>query len=214
MIKALILDLDNTIFNTKTIADAVFAPIEELMHQYRGNISNEELELAKEELTRTPFQKIATQFPFKEGFAEKGIEILKETTYSGPATPYKDYELVKAIPLEKYLVTFGFVKLQNSKVDALGIRGDFKEIHIVDPELRPITKKDIFQEIMDKHGYTKDELLAVGDDPESEIKAAQELKIKTYLYDPESRFKTGKADFHEQNYKLLYKMIEDQKKNK
>ena len=56
----------------------------------------------------------------------------------------------------------------------------------------------------------KDELLAVGDDPESEIKAAMELGIKTYLYDPESRFKTGKVTYHEQNYNKLQWLIENQ----
>ncbi|WDF54313.1 HAD family hydrolase [Mucilaginibacter sp. KACC 22063] len=208
MYKALILDLDNTIFKSKTISDDVFAEIKTLMHEYRGNISNEQLDEIWDQLSRTPFQKIADNYPFKEGFKEKGIEILKETVYNGTATPYKDYELIQSIPLEKYLVTFGFVKLQNSKVDALGIRGDFKEVHIVDPELRPITKKDIFQQIMDEHGYSKEDLLVIGDDPESEIKAAKELKIKTYLYDPESRFKTGTADYHEQNYKLLLKLVE------
>ena len=54
-------------------------------------------------------------------------------------------------------------------------------------------------------------LEAIGDDPESEIKAAHDLGIKTYLYDPESRFKTGTVTYHEQNYKKLQWLIENQK---
>ena len=59
---------------------------------------------------------------------------------------------IQAIPLDKFLVTTGFIKLQMSKVKMLGIEEDFKEIHIVDPEVKDKTKKDVF-EIMEKYRY-------------------------------------------------------------
>ncbi len=43
MIKALILDMDNTIFPTKSIADELFAVIEQLMDEHRGNLDDEQL---------------------------------------------------------------------------------------------------------------------------------------------------------------------------
>lgn len=210
MIKALILDMDNTIFPTKTISDEIFAPIEEMMAEPSHNLSKQQINEIKVELARTPFQKVADQYGFSEEFKTQAVEILNNTTYNKPITPYKDYNIVEAISMEKFLVTFGFLKLQQSKIDGLGIRNHFKEIFVVDPEKTPKTKKHIFEEIMQKYSYTKDELLAVGDDPESEIKAALELGIKTYLYDPESRFKTGKVTYHEQNYKKLQWLIENQ----
>ena len=70
--------------------------------------------------------------------------MLNNTTYNKPITPYKDYKIVEALPLEKFLVTFGFLKLQQSKIDGLGVRGHFKEIFVVDPEKTPKTKKHIF----------------------------------------------------------------------
>jgi putative hydrolase of the HAD superfamily len=211
MIKALILDMDNTIFPTKTISDELFATIEHLMDDHRGNLNDEQLEEAKTALSRTPFQKVADQYGFHPDFKANAIEVLKNVTYNKPIKPYKDYELVEAINLPKFLVTFGFVKLQQSKIDGLGVRSHFKEIFVVDPEVSPKTKRDIFVDIMEKYGYHKDELLAIGDDPESEIKAAHDLGIKTYLYDPESRFKTGTVTYHEQNYKKLQWLIENQK---
>ncbi|HWJ26695.1 MAG TPA: HAD hydrolase-like protein, partial [Flavisolibacter sp.] len=45
------------------------------------------------------------------------------------------------------------------------------------------TKKDVFAEIVERHGYKKSEVLVVGDDPNSEIKAAQELGIDAVLFD-------------------------------
>ncbi|QQL50496.1 HAD family hydrolase [Mucilaginibacter ginkgonis] len=211
MIKALILDLDNTIFPTKTISDEVFAKVEKLMAAPGSNMSKEQLEEARMELSRTPFQKVADQFGLSEELKTKATEILNNTTYDKPIAPYKDYEMVHTIPLPKFLVTFGFVKLQQSKIDCLGVRSHFKDVFVVDPERSSKTKRDIFLDIMAKYGYDKKELLAIGDDPESEIAAAIDLGIPTYLYDPESRFKTGKVTYHEQSYKKLVKLIDEQK---
>lgn len=203
--------MDNTIFPTKTIADELFSVIENLMEEHRDNLNNEQLAAAKSALSRTPFQKIAHEYGFSEEFKTYAIEILKNTTYNKPIEPYKDYEIIESINLPKFLVTFGFVTLQQSKIEGLGVRSHFKEIFVVDPEVSTKTKRDIFIDIMEKYGYHKDELLVIGDDPESEIRAAQDLGIKTYLYDPESRYKTGKITYHEQSYGKLKQLIEHQK---
>jgi len=203
--------MDNTIFPTKTIADEVFAELYQLLEDHRGNLSNEDIEQVKAEMSRTPFHKIAAQFHFSEDLKDKGIALLKETAYHKAIVPYKDYVIIESINLPKFLVTFGFVKLQQSKIDGLGVRSHFKEIFVVDPEITSETKRDVFIRIMEKYGYQKDELLVIGDDPESEIKAAQDLAIPTYLYDPESRFKSGKVTWHEQGYQKLKWLIEQQK---
>jgi len=180
------------------------------MEEHLANLSKEKLEQAKTELSRTPFHKIADQFYFSDELRNKGIALLKETAYHKTIIPYKDYALVEAINLPKFLVTFGFVKLQESKIDGLGVRSRFKEIFVVDPEITSETKRDIFIRIMENYDYQKEELLVIGDDPESEIKAAQDLGIPTYLYDPESRFKSGKVSYHEQSYHKLKWLIEEQ----
>jgi putative hydrolase of the HAD superfamily len=66
----------------------------------------------------------------------------------------------------------------------LDIEADFEEIHIVDPETSNQTKRDVFADIMSRHNYTPADVLVIGDDPESEIKAAIELGIDTFLFDP------------------------------
>ena len=66
----------------------------------------------------------------------------------------------------------------------LAIEHDFDEIHIVDPEESPRTKKDVFADIMERHSLVPADVLIIGDDPESEIKAAAALDIDTFLYDP------------------------------
>lgn len=211
MTKALLFDLDNTIFPTPTITDEVFSGVFELMQGFRGTISNDKLAEIKAELSRTPFQKIADQYGFPEELRRKGIALLKETVCQKPIATYPDYELVRSLPLPKFLVTFGFVKLQQSKVDCLGIRNDFKAVVVVDPEISRETKRNVFLRIMDTFHYQKDELIAIGDDPESEIKAARDLGIPTYLYDPKSRFKSKGVTWHEQSYRKLRELLENKK---
>jgi putative hydrolase of the HAD superfamily len=41
----------------------------------------------------------------------------------------------------------------------------------------------VFADILARHGYAKEEVLVVGDDPASELKAAQELGMDAVLYD-------------------------------
>jgi putative hydrolase of the HAD superfamily len=187
MKRALILDLDNTIYPVSSIADNLFAQFYKLLEQ-DPDIDPSVIEAAKGEITRRPFQHVADDFNFSMALKNKGIELLKTITYNEPMQPYPDYQHIQKINLDKFLVTTGFTNLQNSKVKQLGIINDFKEICIVDPEVSPKTKLDIFKELMNKYNYQPNDLLVIGDDPQSEIKAATALGIDTFLYAPD--------DFH------------------
>ncbi len=109
--------------------------------------------------------------------------------------PCDGYEQVKSVQLKKFLVTTGFTKLQWSKINRLDIELDFDEIHIVDFEIALKTKKDVFADIMERYNYTAAELLVIGDDPESEIKAAKELGIDTFLFDPDDKYPNAEVTF-------------------
>lgn len=187
MKRALILDLDNTIYPVSSIADNLFAQFYKLLEQ-DPDIDPSLIEASKEELTRRPFQHVADEFNFSTALRNKGAQLLKTITYDKPMQPYADYHYIQKISLDKFLVTTGFTNLQYSKVKQLNIEGDFKEIHVVDPEISPKTKRDIFQELMDKYNYRASDILIIGDDPQSEIKAATTLGIDTFLYDPENKY--------------------------
>ena len=109
--------------------------------------------------------------------------------------PFDEYVQIRSSGLMKFLVTTGFTKLQWSKVKMLGIENDFAEIHIVDPELSTQTKKDVFADILKRHHLIAAEVLVIGDDPESEIKAATELGIETFLYDPGNKHPDAQVTF-------------------
>jgi len=190
MKKALILDLDNTIYPVSSISEDLFGQLYAVLDQYANSINadgTDRVAHIKEEMTRRPFQHIADDYRLDEELRNRIIDTLNNMAYTLPMQTYADYAYVRSVPLDKFLVTTGFSKLQRSKVKMLGIEDDFKAIHIVDPEVSPKTKQDIFAEIMEANGYKSEDLLVIGDDPESEIKAAKALGIDTFLYDPENR---------------------------
>jgi len=193
MKKALILDLDNTIYPVSSISENLFGTLFDVLDQHAEMInrdSDNTVNKIKDEMTRRPFQHIADEFNLDTDVRNKMVDMLRNMAYSQPMKPFEDYPHIRDSSLDKFLVTTGFSKLQWSKVRMLGIEDDFKHIHIVDPDVSQQTKKDVFAEIMETHNYVPADLLVIGDDPESEIKAAQALDIETVLYDPWNKYPT------------------------
>jgi putative hydrolase of the HAD superfamily len=211
MKKALIFDLDNTIYPVSSIADKLFGELFAVLDQQAHIInSNHHDTLAhiKEEMTRRPFQFIADKYGLKAEIKESMEAILRSITYDLPMQPFTDYHSLKDIPLDKYLVTTGYPKLQYSKIKQLGIEQDFKEIFIVDPDLSNQTKRDVFGGIIDKYNYQPEELLIIGDDPDSEIKAATELGIDTFLFDPDNKYLHAVATHKSPDLKAVLNILE------
>ncbi len=179
--KALILDLDNTIYSVHSIGEELFTSLFHLIHQ--DGIHGSKMEQIKDDIMRRPFQVVARDYGFSEELTQQGLALLIESRYEGKIEPFEDYAFVRALPLNRFLVTTGFLKLQQSKVEGMKLEQDFAEIHIVDPSTSERTKKDVFADILKRHGCAKEQVLVVGDDLDSEIKAAQDLGIEAVLYD-------------------------------
>lgn len=207
MKQALILDLDNTIYPVSSIADSLFEQLFTLLKNTPDGVDDAVLEDAKYDLTRAPYHVVANKFNFSAELKNKGIDLLKNITYDLPMQTYGDYPHVRSNAIKKFLVTTGFTKLQWSKVRMLDIEDDFEEIHIVDPEISTLTKKDVFADIMKRYNYAVEDLLIVGDDPHSEIKAAKELGIETFLLDPENKYAQDEATYKAKSLKEVIKII-------
>jgi putative hydrolase of the HAD superfamily len=181
MKKAIIFDLDNTIYGVPTIGDELFADLFQAIKE--SGEHGQDFEAIKKDIMRKPFQVVAANYAFSEALTRQGMEMLSNISYKGPIQYFSDYEVTRDLPLEKYLVTTGFVQLQQSKINGMNINQDFKEIHIIDPASSDKTKRDVFADIIKRNGYRIDEVLVVGDDLHSEIKAAQDLGINAVVYD-------------------------------
>ena len=182
----LFVDLDNTIYPVSSIGETLFQPVLELIGE-ESSLTNK-IDAIKEDMMRRPFQKVAEDFNFSRLLTQKVLEQLAETECSGPMQTFEDYHELASLPQIKFLITTGFTKMQQSKVRLLEIENDFKEVHIVDPQRSSLTKKDIFQDIIDRYELLKTSILVIGDDPNSELKAARELGLETVLFDRIGRY--------------------------
>jgi len=185
-ITAIIFDLDNTIYPVSSIGAKLFKPLFRLISEsgeYTGELND-----INAEILRRPFQFIANDYSFSERLKSKCLDLFHGLTYDDKMEPFEDYKYAKEIHCKKFLVTLGFSKLQYSKIFQLNIQDDFEQIVVIDPIQSELTKKDIFQKILIENGYDADEVLVVGDDLNSEIKAAKDLGIETVLYDHNSEY--------------------------
>src|SRR5690606_38856295 len=201
MKKAIIYDFDNTIYSVKSIGKELFTPLFDLIASTRQH--EEGIEQIKKDLMGKPFQVVAEEHGFSEELIQQGTELLRNLTYKGEIQPSDDYGEIKHIPGDRYLVTTGFNDLQWSKIKRMGIEGDFEEIHVVDPDISNRTKKDVFADILQRKNYAVSEVLVVGDDPDSEIKAAKELGIDTALVDRENQQHSSNCTVKTTNFKDL-----------
>src|SRR2546430_14959455 len=111
MKKALVLDLDNTIYPVSSIAEHLFEVLFTTLDQYVEMINSDDpdrVNKIKQEMTRRPFQHIADEFRLDEEVRNKMVGLLKNMTYDLPMQPFADYQHVRSIPLDKFLVTTGF----------------------------------------------------------------------------------------------------------
>jgi putative hydrolase of the HAD superfamily len=66
----------------------------------------------------------------------------------------------------------------------------------------------VFARIMATYNYIPEELLVIGDDPGSEIKAADALGIDTFLYDPENKYPDAEVTYRATNLKKVSGILE------
>lgn len=183
MIRALILDLDDTIFPTASIDSIIVKPFFDSLEEHNDVLGPEAMAGAKADLWRKPFYVVASEYGFSGKMIQRSLEVLNKLDFELNIRPYVDYHELKGLKQDKFLVTTGFTKLQKAKIEGLGIGRDFKEILIDDPSILPGGKVRVFQLIMEKYGYLPEELLVIGDNPDSEIQAAKILGIPAILID-------------------------------
>ena len=200
--KAIILDLDNTIYPVSSIGDRLFKSLFSLIlesGEYTG-----EFEQIRFEIMRRPFQYIAEEFSFSESLKADCFKLLADLTYDKKMQPFEGYETLLTIPCRRFLVTTGYTKMQHSKIQQLGIENDFEAIFIIDSDKSVLTKRDLFEKILADFKFSVDDVLVVGDDLNSEILHAKALGIETVLYDYLSQYQESENQKVIRNHKDLH----------
>ena len=176
MIRALFLDLDDTIFPSDIPYEA-FSALFDILDEVNDSVPPDLLPLVKRELFSHTFHEVSSKYAFSRKMILGYFNHMKNMTFRFNIRPYPDYHVVQQLPHSKYLITSGSRLVQQAKINALGISADFRKICYDDRFDGSRGKKHLFTNLLEEEGLTGTEVLVIGDNPESEIKAAKNIGL-------------------------------------
>lgn len=201
---AIIYDLDETILPASAVPDETFDSLFNAIREANnGTLPEDKLEEALKAMRRISVDVVAADYGFSKEMNEAAKYALLHTKYDFQLSTYDDFSVLKTIPGKRYLVTTGVPNLQQAKVDTLFTAGDFDDVFVDDiyHEDR-LGKKGLFKQIAEKAGLSANQIWIVGDNPDAEIKAGNELEMNTVHIaregvEPSSAAKYQVNDFHQ-----------------
>lgn len=206
----IILDLDDTIFETMSMNPRLFdSAISLIENHYKQNYSYSKSKEIIAELWSFPIDVVFSKYNTKKTLVAEFYKKIGEIDYRElKIKTYKDYKAIKKIKKKKILVTTGLKELQLAKIKALNIENDFEEIFIDDPRLIPRRHKvDIFKQILLDAEVKPEKIWVIGDNPESEIKAGKKLGMNTIQRKSKSKESSDFADYKIESFEELEKII-------
>lgn len=179
MIKAVIFDLDMCIFDTRTLGEHILEPVLAPLHA-----SSMPVEIQREidhTLWTTSLEDCVQIFHIPNAVAELMRDAHRRLVVPETIRTFGDEEYIRQVHAYRALVTSGYRLWQERKIEQLGIADSFDEviIDVIDDARLRKGKRVIFQELMARHGWRPKEVLVVGDNPHSELKAGKELGMIT-----------------------------------
>ncbi|MDO8495928.1 MAG: HAD family hydrolase [bacterium] len=203
MIKAVIFDLDMCILNTHTLTGPFFQPVLDAI--YNSDLSLELKEKINYQLWTTSLEDTVEMFSIPEDTAERMREAYRRIEVPDGIKTFGDEAYIQDLPVIKILVTTGYLRFQETKIEKLGIAHLFEEIIIdaLDDKDKRKGKKKIFEELLKKNGWKEDEVLVVGDNPASELGVAKALGIPTVQTLRPTIVRWDEADYHIQSLSEL-----------
>lgn len=209
MPRAVIFDLDSCLAAANEVGDELFAPAFAAIRAANdGTVVEATLCKAFDECWRCAFDFVADKYGFTVAMRVAGWETFARTEVTQPMFGYGDLAVLKEIPVQRFLVTSGFRRLQESKVRALGFGDWFVAVRIdaIDEPQRK-GKHGIFQELLATYRLQPEEVWVVGDNPDSEIAAGNRLGIKTVQILRPGVPRSTAADAHIHNLNELQALL-------
>lgn len=181
MIKAVIFDLDSCLAAADEVGGELFAPAFEAIRSANdGQVPEDRLCAAFADCWRFPFDSVAEKYGFSPAMRTAGFAAFSHVAVRQPMHGYGDLAVLADIRVKLFLVTSGFRRLQESKIKALGIGRLFTEVHVdAIGEPQRNGKLQTFEAILRRHQLAPNEVLVVGDNPDSEIAAGNRLGVTT-----------------------------------
>jgi putative hydrolase of the HAD superfamily len=209
MTKAVIFDLDNCLAAASEVGQELFQPAFDAIREANcGDVSGEALERAFADMWRTPFDRVAAQYGFSEAMLTAGWRVFVTMEVTHPMSGYGDLAALAELPVQRFLVTSGFRRLQESKIRALNLAPLFTAFYVdaIDEPGR-VGKQGFFERILRDHGLAPGEVLVVGDSAESEIAAGNRLGIRTVQTLRPGVPRASNATYHIQSLIELEKLL-------
>ncbi|MEO9485041.1 MAG: HAD family hydrolase [Ekhidna sp.] len=209
----LIFDLDDTIFETRSIGQHHVAPI---LDKFKITAERfyrpDKIELIISDLWQFPFDFVAKKYQFDDLLNEQFSTSINELEYELDIQTFNDFHHVENIVARKILVTTGFKKLQRAKIKALGIEQEFESIFFdeVNKQNRK-HKKGIFTAILQSSNVKPENIFAIGDNPTSELKAGRELGIKTVQVAKFGQVRSEHSDYRITDFQELLPIVSNKK---
>jgi putative hydrolase of the HAD superfamily len=141
-----------------------------------GTVPEEKLRAAFDDLWFDAFDVVAERYKFTDAMRDAGWRAFLPLEVRTPMRGYGDLDELPRLGDRRFLVTSGFRRLQESKVRALGVAPLFEAV-VIDAIDEPghRGKERIFSDLVAERRLDRRGVVAVGDNPESELDAARRL---------------------------------------
>ena len=178
MLRAAVFDLDHTLFDPRTLPPSLFGPLEGRLRVAAADfISPSALEAVLADAWRLPFDRVAALHRLPSELMATWSEAMTTVEVTGPLTPYADvYAGLEQLSLTRFLLTTGFRRLQESKVQQLGLTSLFAAVYVdaLDPP-GPVGKQPLLERLLIEQALTPAEVVVIGDRADDELAAARTL---------------------------------------
>lgn len=179
LISAIIFDLDMCILDTHSLTGPFFEPVLSVLRN--SNLSEELKRQIEKQLWTTSLDYVIELYKVSADIADNLRQAYLTIEVPDGIKTFGDEECIRALPVKKFLVTSGYRRFQQTKIDKLGIADLFDQV-IIDvsdiPGQRP-GKTKIFQDIMQANNWLPAEVVVVGDNPLSELGSGKSLGMIT-----------------------------------
>jgi putative hydrolase of the HAD superfamily len=207
MIKLIIFDLDNTLFDT--YGQLGVKVLDEMIYRMRkAGLKREYEPIIREKYPFTGFRILARELKLSEKLRKIGMSAYEEMDLSG-IKPYDDIAVVATLEQKKALVTSGTKEVQMDKIRILGIQHFFDDI-IVDEAISVEGRKKIFSELAQQHKAKPNQVLVIGDNPDVELAAGKSLGMVTIHMIRRQNTLRGEADYHVKDLYEVKSILEEQ----
>lgn len=208
-IKALIFDLDNCIASAKAVGEDLYEPVfSAIREESNGRYDEDELQNMFFDIWRHPLDWVAEKYEFTDRMVQFVRNHFCEMKALNAMEGYGDLNEILVLPQKKYLVTSGFYELQKSKIDMLELNKYFERIFIdeVNSENR-IGKEGFFKKILAEFNFSKNEVIIIGDNEDSELKVGNKLGMVTVQTLRPEVPRSDRVNFHIKTFSELGDII-------